>query len=274
MQESLFNDNAEYNAFVDKFKPKLTTDDCYTPTIVYEAVAQWVAAEYKVSPDNFVRPFYPGGDYENFPYTAESIVVDNPPFSILASIIRFCTRNHVRFFLFAPALTLFTAAECDACYLATGVSITYANGAKVNTSFVTNLDENRVRSAPDLFRAVDAANAENEKKDKASELPKYNYPSEVITAARVQAWSHRNVEFRVSKEESLYISALDAQKKKKKSIFGGGFLLKKAAAQAAAQAAATIEWELSEREKYFVNEKEDRGVRENLFDYMEQEAML
>lgn len=31
----------EYQAFVDKFKHRLTTDDCYTPPKVYEAVKQW-----------------------------------------------------------------------------------------------------------------------------------------------------------------------------------------------------------------------------------------
>ena len=55
--------NEEYNAFVDEFKPKKTTDDCYTPDNVYNAIADWVAAEYHISRDNFVRPFYPGGDY-------------------------------------------------------------------------------------------------------------------------------------------------------------------------------------------------------------------
>lgn len=35
----------EYEAFVEKFKPKLTTDDCYTPDNIYEAVASWVAEE-------------------------------------------------------------------------------------------------------------------------------------------------------------------------------------------------------------------------------------
>ena len=30
-----------YDEFVDKFKPKLTTDDCYTPPLVYEAVLKW-----------------------------------------------------------------------------------------------------------------------------------------------------------------------------------------------------------------------------------------
>ena len=28
----------DYDAFVEKFKPKKTTDDCYTPPLVYDAV--------------------------------------------------------------------------------------------------------------------------------------------------------------------------------------------------------------------------------------------
>lgn len=38
-----------YEEFVEKFKPKLTTDDCYTPPIVYDAVADWVASEYNLN---------------------------------------------------------------------------------------------------------------------------------------------------------------------------------------------------------------------------------
>lgn len=30
---------ANYDAFTEKFKPKLTTDDCYTPEPVYDAIA-------------------------------------------------------------------------------------------------------------------------------------------------------------------------------------------------------------------------------------------
>lgn len=37
--------NEEYNEFLDKFETKKTTDDCYTPDIVYEAVASWVCEE-------------------------------------------------------------------------------------------------------------------------------------------------------------------------------------------------------------------------------------
>ena len=39
----------EYQQFVDKFKPKLTTDDCYTPPAVFEAVEKWVRKEYKLA---------------------------------------------------------------------------------------------------------------------------------------------------------------------------------------------------------------------------------
>ena len=30
-----------YEQFVEKFKPRKTTDDCYTPPLVYEAVKGW-----------------------------------------------------------------------------------------------------------------------------------------------------------------------------------------------------------------------------------------
>lgn len=66
----------EYQAFVDKFKPKLTTDDCYTPQIVYDAIADWTAKTYGLDKSTFVRPFYPGGDYQHFKYPDGCIVVD------------------------------------------------------------------------------------------------------------------------------------------------------------------------------------------------------
>ena len=55
-----------YEEFVEKFKPKKTTDDCYTPSLVYEAVKDWACEQFNIDPGKIVRPFYPGGDYENF----------------------------------------------------------------------------------------------------------------------------------------------------------------------------------------------------------------
>lgn len=66
---------------------KLTTDDCYTPHDVYDVVLDWVIDKYNLQDDTkIVRPFYPGGNYKEFDYPTNCVVIDNPPFSILASI--------------------------------------------------------------------------------------------------------------------------------------------------------------------------------------------
>lgn len=60
-QLTLGDIDEEYQKFVDKFKPKKTTDDCYTPANIYEAVLGWVVEEYGIDPNKVVRPFWPGG---------------------------------------------------------------------------------------------------------------------------------------------------------------------------------------------------------------------
>ena len=156
----------DYEAFVDKFKSKKTTDDCYTPTNIYNAVAGWVEKEYGVSWLDFVRPFYPGGDYENQVYLPGQIVVDNPPFSIITKICRFYDARGIKYFLFAPTLTCFQGVSDRNSAIVCGVSITYDNGAKVNTSFITNLDSCRARTAPDLFRLVKEQDEANQRRIK------------------------------------------------------------------------------------------------------------
>ena len=51
-------ENEEYNDFVDKFAPKLTTDDCYTPPEVYDVVLEWAKEKYNISEQTtIVRPY-------------------------------------------------------------------------------------------------------------------------------------------------------------------------------------------------------------------------
>lgn len=257
--DSVEGEDEEYADFVEKFKPKKTTDDCYTPGPVYDAVADWTAKEYGVDRKDFVRPFYPGGDYQREEYPEGCVVVDNPPFSILTEIIRFYMANGIRFLLFAPTLTLFTARGEDVCYLPTYCSITYENVAKVNTSFVTNLDQYRIRTAPELCKAVRDAD-EKVREESHKEIPKYSYPDHVVTAAIAAGWSRYGIDFRVRPEECARIQELDAQKEFGKALFGGGYLLceKSAAEKAAAEKAAAEKavegkalphrWELSPRE--------------------------
>ena len=244
---------SEYDAFVEKFKPKKTTDDCYTPANIYDAVADWCAAEYGLDRRTFVRPFYPGGDYEHFAYPDSCVVVDNPPFSILSQIVRFYLYRGIKFFLFAPSLTCFNKE--DVCAIVSYCDITYTNGANVRTSFLTNLEDAAVRSAPSLYQVVKIANDIN-LRELHRELPKYEYPAEVLTAAKVGLMSQYGIEFRVPRDKCTFIRAMDAQRGEDKTLFGGGFLLStatakvRAAAQAAAaQAAAAQVWRLSDRER-------------------------
>ena len=256
----------EYQAFLDKFVPKKTTDDCYTPDLVYEAVAQWVANEYHVAPRHFVRPFYPGGDYQREQYLPDAIVVDNPPFSILSEIIKFYVEKGIRFFLFGPTLTLFSSSSSSlVTAIPTAATVVYENGASVNTSFITNLEDPsiRLRSAPTLYRAVTAA-VEETLRAKRVELPKYAYPDNVVTSAFVARLSRYGIDFSVSRAESVSIDALDAQKEQGRAIYGKGYLVSERAAaeraaaeraaaeRAAVERAAAIRFALSPREMEIV----------------------
>ena len=88
-QETGAKGDEAYNEFVDKFNTPLTTDDCYTPDNIYAAVKDWCVKTYSLGKAQVIRPFYPGGDYENAKYPAGCVVIDNPPFSILSKIVNF-----------------------------------------------------------------------------------------------------------------------------------------------------------------------------------------
>ena len=251
--------DAEYKAFVEKFKAKKTTDDCYTPPNIYDAIAEWVAAEYDIERERFVRPFWPGGDYQRFAYEPGAVVVDNPPFSILAEIVGWYAERGIRFFLFAPTLTLFSSSSSSSscAALPCGVQITYENGAVVNTSFLTNLEPEavQVRTVPELYRIVKRENDKNEK-DGKKELPKYIYPDEVLTAAAAYRLCKYGVSLTVRRDECLRIPAMDAQRRSGKSIFGSGYLL---STRAAAERAAAERWELSARERDMIAYLDEKG---------------
>ena len=224
-----------YEDFKEKFKPKRTTDDCYTPENIYDAIAGWVANEYNLDRADFVRPFFPGESYQDRTYPEGCVVVDNPPFSILAEIITWYAQRGIRFFLFGPGLTIFSARNVDVTYICVGADITYANGAQVCTSFVTNLDNCRARTAPDLYQLIEIQNDLNVRGGKAPP-PRYVFPDYVVTAAILQRWSKYGIEYRLEKDDCVRISALDSMKEAGKAIYGGGYLLSDEAAKARAQA--------------------------------------
>ena len=246
--KNLFTD---YKGFTEKFEVKKTTDDCYTPVEVYNAVVEYVGTKIDLKNKRILRPFYPNGDYTLIDYQENDIVIDNPPFSIISKIARFYVERNIKFFLFAPHLTLFDCSnECTA--VVTGVGIIYENKANVNTSFVSNIfGDITVMAAPELYKKLKEVQNNNK-----VQLPKYQYPINILTVSMVHNFAKQGINFEVKKESCKYIRGLDSQKPHKKTIFGGGFLLsekaaaeKAAAEKAAAEKANVINWEISEREK-------------------------
>ena len=116
----LSDDDEEYQEFLKKFEAKKTTDDCYTPDNIYDAVRDWVAEKYEIGSAAIVRPFYPGGDYKSEKYPFGCVVIDNPPFSIISEICEWYTSKRINFFLFAPTLTLLGIMRGSANYVACG----------------------------------------------------------------------------------------------------------------------------------------------------------
>jgi len=132
-------------------KPK-TTDDCYTPAEVYEKIVQYCEKRYGIDRAKIIRPFYPGGDYQAEYYTGK-IVIDNPPFSIMKQILQFYDSHDIPFFLFCSGLMspiYRTGKPLYGALIVVASSITYSNGAKVSTSFITNLEPTCIRTDSEL----------------------------------------------------------------------------------------------------------------------------
>lgn len=249
-KQQIFED---YDGFVEKFKPKKTTDDCYTPPAVYDAILGWLRENADIDDREIVRPFYPGGDFERFDYPDGCVVVDNPPFSIISKICRWYTTRGIDFFLFAPHLTLLSTQNIEWTCIVTFAPIIYNNGANVNTDFVSSLfGDIRVMTAPELRCRIVAA-CEVEKPQR----PKYRYPDNVISSALLGKIAPY-VDFKVRASECRQIFRLDSQRGVA-TIFGGGLLLSdaKAAEKVAADKAVAQEvkvWELSDRERHIITE--------------------
>ena len=244
----------EYQQFEDKFKPKKTTDDCYTPENIYEALKDWVCRRYGIDPETVIRPFFPKYDFTRIEYPEGCTVIDNPPFSIMSRIITWYMQNGIRFFLFGNGLTAIQHVRKGCTAICTGNNITYANGASIQTGFLTNLEPPEIvaMSCPELYKILDKINTANQKVGK-KQITKLTMPDVVITAAKLNWFSIHNTEFTVKRSESLEIDKLDNYSKK---IFGSGLLLSERAAaeraaaeRAAAERAAATKIELSERER-------------------------
>lgn len=268
LNHHLKKDKRNYKDFVDKFKAKHTTDDCYTPDLVYDVVKNYAINKFNLDESSIVRPFWPGGDYEHEDYDGK-VVVDNPPFSIITKIVNFYIENNVKFFLFCPALTIFNTARSNfgkSTVIPVQATITYENGAKVATSFVTNLfnDDTLVYFDPIFKRSLEDADKQSTW-DLVKHTPRYKYPDNVIRVTDiVQAGRATTDPIVISADNAVRISRLDSQRDSKKGIFGSGLLvddktadkinkLKQLPAIPKPDTKDTITWTLSDRERQIID---------------------
>lgn len=214
-----------YKEFTEKFKVEKTTDDCYTPENIYKVVCDWVVDKYNIAGMKIVRPFYSGGDYKNFDYSDDTVVIDNPPFSILRDIKNFYIKNNIKFFLFAPHLTIFSSDRSGITYVLTNSSIVYENKADINTSFVTNLEDDDILiyMSEDLRDKIKLENNKNREKKRKINFKTPKYPENVITSAGLGKFICG--ETRIKRNECFFTRCLDDMKSAGKTIFGGGFLV-------------------------------------------------
>ena len=92
----------EYLSWLQNFEKRNTSDDTFTPPAVYDIVLDYVNQHILNLDDLTVeRPFYPDGDYQAHAqnYGENTVVIDNPPFSILSKIIDFYLQNNTKFCL-------------------------------------------------------------------------------------------------------------------------------------------------------------------------------
>lgn len=235
----------EYQQFVEKFKPKKTTDDCYTPPIIYDILLEWCKSKLDIEGRPIVRPFYPGGDYEHYDYPEDCVVIDNPPFSIYSKIINFYNNHNIDYVLFCPSLT---GVIPNTTFIAVDGRVVYENGACVNTSFVSNMFGDLLAfTAPELKEAIDKA------QDNKKKLNKYQWPENVVSVSDLQMITGNGEYYEIKKGEGVVVCNTCGLK----SEFGKRFLvndIKAREARKARKAREAIALELTDKSKEIVNQ--------------------
>lgn len=207
----------DYEGFLAKFtdNPK-TTDDCFTPRDVFEAVVKYVGTIIDMSDKVVLRPFFPGGDYEHAEYPENGVVIDNPPFSMFTKIVAFYSMHKIPFFLFGPGMTITSACRfCTAVFVDN--NIIWENGAIVRVDFASNLYGDLIATtAPLLHQWLQQCPSQIK-----TGLPSFAYPAEVVRVSDFHVICSGDIDYQLRRDEVQPMRKLD----NKDNMFGEFFLV-------------------------------------------------
>lgn len=204
----------EYFEWLRKFEQKYTTDECYTPPAVYEEIKEYVVKFFGLEGKTIERPFYPNGDYKKAAesYDENTVVIDNPPFSLTAEIIKTYQALGVRFFLFTQMKTALHHVDKGVSVWFMPHNIIYDRGIRVCTAFLTNLEKEQcIRTIPNLIKPQS-----NGKKSKNS------YPENLYIASHFQRLSKAGNAFMIPISPEMIRRTYVDEKRGKVQIYGGG----------------------------------------------------
>ena len=202
----------EYFEWLGKFERKHTTDECYTPPAVYEEIKEYVVKFFGLEDKTIERPFYPGGDYKKAAenYDENTVVIDNPPFSIGSEIIRTYQALGVRYFLFAQMKTALQHIDKGVSVWFMPDGIVYDQKISVSTAFVTNLEKEQcIRTVPELIKR-------NEKR------PKNSYPPNLYIASHFCSMSRAGAVLMIPISPEMSRRTYVDKNRGKIQIYGGG----------------------------------------------------
>ena len=187
---------------------------------MYEAVVRYVGTVIDLTDKVILRPFFPGGDYENAEYPENGVVIDNPPFSLFTKICAFYSARQIPFFIFGNGLTI---GRCYKFCTAVVVDslIVFENGAKVQCNFASNLYGDAIAvTAPLLSQMIAACPSQDTKVN----LPSFQYPQQLVTISDLQKICKGGTEFRIERSQAHIVGNLD-NFPKKSGLFGAQLLV-------------------------------------------------
>lgn len=204
-----------------------TNDECYTSPEVYDTVLKYAVERYHLQDKHIVRPFVPSGNYQQYVYDKNDVVIDNPPFSMTTEITKWYINHDIPFFLFINgmyAVSLSRGLHGKATVIATNANCSFyhePNNKVIKMGFVTNLEPKDIILRGDLA-LTNKLNGLVKKKV----LNKYQYPENMIRNSDVLKAIRSGVELQLTTNNCLFEDNLDYNKEHKLiDVHGGCYLV-------------------------------------------------